>query len=225
MTNILLYIDGDNFSDRHFCKIVEELKLSNPNANIISKVFGNFTKVSIEKWESFYSIYGLKIVHIPKIKNKNVTDHFIIVSCMEDLYSIDFDTFAMASDDLDFFVLYQALKCKNKKIIKVSQNTEEASINPIYIDNTINISIKNDRVIYTRDEVIEMINLAMKSFCKKEKIAIGDIKVWLQHNIDNFDPEKLKFSKFSRTIEDLNHFILLSHANELHIKNPHYSLL
>lgn len=216
--NILLYIDGDNFSFNNYERLIKHIKNETPNANIMTKIFAEFTPNLINKWNKVSNKYGAIIHDIPKIKNKNVTDHFIIVAGMEDLYELPYDVFALASDDVDFISLFLAIKKKNKLIWQISQNNEKTKNMEDLIDKRIPIlELDTGEIQYSESEIIEMVNKAFVSIAIDGVAKLGDIKIWLDKNIDDFSMDKTKFRKFSKLINSLNSFNLTTEESEVYI--------
>lgn len=151
--NIIVYIDGDNFSFKNYENLISVVKSENKDNDvyIIPKIFGDFCSASLKNWDKACSKLGGRIFHIPKIKNKNVTDHFIIVEAMNDLLTTDNEIFILASDDVDFIPLYQAIRNRKKQVWQISQNIEESIITAPFINKKISLANKVKLLEDTKD--------------------------------------------------------------------------
>jgi len=151
--NIIVYIDGDNFSFKNYENLISVVKSENKDNDvyIIPKIFGDFCSTSLKNWDKACSKLGGRIFHIPKIKNKNVTDHFIIVEAMNDLLTTDNEIFILASDDVDFIPLYQAIRNRKKQVWQISQNIEESIITAPFINKKISLANKVKLLEDTKD--------------------------------------------------------------------------
>lgn len=179
--NIIVYIDGDNFSFKNYENLINVIKLENKKEEIyiIPKIFGDFCNTSLKNWDKVCSKIGGRIFHIPKIKNKNVTDHFIIVEAMNDLLTTDNEIFILASDDVDFIPLYQAIRSRKKQIWQISQNIEESIITAPFINKKISLAnIEKDMVEETTKN--QPVPLTLLTPDKKELESIA-----LEYKSDN----------------------------------------
>lgn len=169
--NIIVYIDGDNFSFKNYENLISVVKLENKDDDvyIIPKIFGDFCNTSLKNWDKACSKLGGRIFHIPKIKNKNVTDHFIIVEAMNDLLTTDNEIFVLASDDVDFIPLYQAIRNRKKQIWQISQNIEESTITAPFINKKISLANKTKLVEEDSKELDILIN---DPIIEKEPISL-----------------------------------------------------
>lgn len=206
--NITLFIDADNISYYNYKRIIDNINFNNPNPQLTVHIFGSFSPKLLNRWKRIVNNPSVTFIDIPLMKKKNITDHVIIVHAMKALYTTNLDVFALASDDVDFIPLYEAMR-ENKKIIwQISQNLEDTK----YLENLVDLRIdvsnyQNDESnLYTDEELIEMID---KAFSIKEingMAALGDVKYWMDTQIDDFSMEKTKFRKFSKLIHSLEKY-------------------
>lgn len=210
--NIIVYIDGDNFSFKNYENLINVVKLENKDEEvyIIPKIFGDFCSTSLKNWDKACSKLGGRIFHIPKIKNKNVTDHFIIVEAMNDLLTTDNEIFILASDDVDFIPLYQAIRARKKQIWQISQNIEESIITAPFINKKISLAninkalmeekleldpLANTPILLKEPEVIPVIPILNESgpYTDKELIEIVDYALVKINSDGNINLGDLKF--------------------------------
>ena len=220
--NITLFVDADNISYLNFKRIIDKIKEEQiEDCNINTKIFGNFSTKLLNRWKKFtHESNTVEFINIPIMKKKNITDHVIIVSAMKCLYTSNMDIFALASDDVDFFPLYEVLR-ENKKIIwQISQNLEGTKYLDPYVDLRIDVSnyAQEETSLLTDDKLNELIEQA---FTAKEINGIalfGDVKYWLDTNIDGFSMTLTRFKKFSKLITYLNQYEMFNDESEFKIK-------
>lgn len=219
--NITLFVDADNISYLNFNRIIEKIKEQHQHCNISTQIFGNFSPKLLNRWKKFtHESTTVEFINIPIMKKKNITDHVIIVNAMKCLYTTDMDIFALASDDVDFFPLYEVLR-ENKKIIwQISQNLECTKYLDPYVDLRIDVSnyTQEETSLLSDDKLNELIDLAFVAKQSNGVALLGDVKYWLDNNIEGFSMTCTKFKKFSKLIIYLNQYEVINDESEFKIK-------
>lgn len=220
--NITLFVDADNISYLNFTRIVDKIKEEqNSPCNIHTKIFGNFSPKLLNRWKKFtQESTTVEFINIPIMKKKNITDHVIIVHAMKCLYTTEMDIFAMASDDVDFFPLYEVLR-ENKKIIwQISQNIEGTKYLDSYVDLRIDVSnySQDETTLLSDEKLNELIDMAFDAKAIDGIALLGDVKYWLDTNIDGFSMTATKFKKFSKLIIYLDKYDMFNDESEFKIK-------
>lgn len=219
--NITLFVDADNISYLNFKRIIDKIKEQYQDCNINTKIFGNFSTKLLNRWKKFtHESTTVEFINIPIMKKKNITDHVIIVSAMKCLYTTDMDIFTLASDDVDFFPLYEVLR-ENKKIIwQVSQNLEGTKYLDPYVDLRIDVSnySQEETDLLSDKKLNELIDLAFIAKEYNGVALLGDVKYWLDTNIDGFSMTATKFKKFSKLIIYLNQYDVFNDESEFKMK-------
>lgn len=217
--HITLFVDADNISYYNYGKIIELINKENDKAQITVKIFGNFSTKSLNRWKRFVKDSSISFIDIPIVKKKNITDHVIIVEAMKDLYTSKMDVFALASDDVDFFPLYTAIRQAGKKIWQISQNIESTRYLDEFVDIRIDVSKVNENITLIEDkELREMINNAFNEKKINDIALLGDVKYWLDTNIEGFSMDKTPFKKFSKLIVYLDDYIIIQEESEFKMK-------
>lgn len=107
---IALFIDADNVSSRYGKLIMDNLEKR--GEVFIRRIYGNWEKTAIRKWDDFILCYGLRTVHqIDFVTGKNATDMALAIDVMDVLHkNPDVKTFAIVSNDSDFTPLAVRLR-------------------------------------------------------------------------------------------------------------------
>ena len=107
---IALFIDADNVSSRYGKLIMDNLEKR--GEVFIRRIYGNWEKTAIRKWDDFILCYGLRTVHqIDFVTGKNATDMTLAIDAMDVLHkNPDVKTFAIVSNDSDFTPLAVRLR-------------------------------------------------------------------------------------------------------------------
>lgn len=220
--NITLFIDADNISYINFKRIIERIKdLHSENCIINTKIFGNFSPKLLQRWKKYTTdATTLEFINIPIMKKKNITDHVIIVHAMKCLYTTEMDIFALASDDVDFFPLYETFRENNKIIWQISQNIEGTKYLDSYVDLRLDVSNStlDETTLICDDKLNELVD---KGFMAKETngiALIGDVKYWMDTNIEEFSMNATKFKKFSKLITYLDRYEIFFDESEFKMR-------
>lgn len=107
---IALFIDADNVSSRYGKLIMDNLEKR--GEVFIRRIYGNWEKTALRKWDDFILCYGLRTVHqIDFVTGKNATDMTLAIDAMDVLHkNPDVKTFAIVSNDSDFTPLAVRLR-------------------------------------------------------------------------------------------------------------------
>lgn len=217
--HITLFVDADNISYYNYGKIIELINKENDTPIINVKIFGNFSTKSLNRWKRFVKDSSISFIDIPIIKKKNITDHVMIVEAMKDLYTSKMDVFALASDDVDFFPLYTAIRQEGKKIWQISQNVDSTRYLDDFVDLRIDVSKVNEDIELIPDEDLsKMIDTAFNSKKIDDVALLGDVKYWLDTNVEGFSMDKTPFKKFSKLIVYLDEYIIIQEESEFKMK-------
>ena len=106
---IALFIDADNVSAR-FGKLLMD-NLEKRGEILIRRIYGNWEKPALRKWDDCILHYGLRTVHqIDFSSGKNATDMTLAIDAMDVLHKQQATTFAIVSNDSDFTPLAVRLR-------------------------------------------------------------------------------------------------------------------
>jgi len=221
--NITLFIDADNISYYNYKKIIDFINNENTNACMTIKIFGNFSTKLLNRWKRFVSASynkNVTFINVPIIKKKNITDHVIIIEAMKGLYKTEIDIFALASDDVDFIPLYEIFRQESKIIWQISQNIDQTKIFDEFVDIRIDLSVQDnlDFNYLSNDELISFIDKAIEIKSINGYALLGDVKYWIDSNIDVFSMEKTRYRKFSNLVIALGKYELINEDSEFKIK-------
>ncbi len=168
MTNLALFIDGDNASPTKFLKIYEELKL---RGNIsIRKLYTDITKEP-EKWKKIWIDLAIEAVHVTNLSRKESSDMKMIVEIMETLFTHTYiDTFVIISSDSDYSSVSQTIRKYGKNVIGIGEEqTPKLLINScnefIFFERNENNSFKAKKL-----EKIQKINTIINKISDKDII-------------------------------------------------------
>lgn len=220
--NITLFVDADNISYINFKRIIEKIKnLHNDPCIINTKIFGNFSTKLLQRWKKYTTdATTVEFINIPIMKKKNITDHVIIVHAMKSLYTTQMDIFALASDDVDFFPLYETIRDNNKIIWQISQNIEGTKYLDSYVDLRLDVSNStlDETTLISDDKLNELIDKGFKAKEINGIALIGDVKYWMDTNIDEFSMTATKFKKFSKLVVHLGKYEIFFDESEFKMK-------
>ena len=126
LQKIALFIDAENISAKYGKLIMENLE--NRGEIFIRRIYGNWEKPSLRKWNDTILQYGLRTVHqIDFSSGKNATDMSLTVDAMDVLYTKQASTFAIVSNDSDFTPLAVRLREYGIYVIGVGRKDSSAS--------------------------------------------------------------------------------------------------
>lgn len=113
---IALFIDADNISAKYGKKIIETLQ--SRGEIFIRRIYGNWEKNSLHKWNECILNYGLLAVQqMDFTSGKNATDMSLTIDAMDVLYQRQATIFAIVSDDSDFTPLAVRLRERGVYVI------------------------------------------------------------------------------------------------------------
>ena len=132
--NCVIYVDNDNIKFSKYEKIIlDKFK----NYNVTVKIFINENDLSnldhITKKK-----HNLFLCNTPS-KSKNSADISLTIECVDDIYSVKYDTFIIISNDTDFIPLCKRIHTENKKCILCYDGNFHSYLNEIY-DETYDLS-------------------------------------------------------------------------------------
>lgn len=116
--NLIIFIDADNVSPKHYQFILEELK---KEGRVVSqKLYGDFSKPETQKWKDIIFDYGIEAIQVFRIPRKESTDNSLIVDTMKYLANKNiFSIFSIISSDSDYSSLAREIRESGKKCIGV----------------------------------------------------------------------------------------------------------
>ena len=146
-SNLIIFIDADNVSPKHYQYILEELK---KEGRVISqKLYGDFSKNEAQKWKDIIFDYGIEAVQVFRIPKKESTDNSLIVDSMKYLSNRNiFNVFCIISSDSDYSSLAREIRENGKKCIGVGYSQTPLKLrnncdNFIVIENILDNSAYN----------------------------------------------------------------------------------
>ena len=169
---IALFIDADNVSAR-FGKLLMD-NLEKRGEILIRRIYGNWEKPALRKWDDCILHYGLRTVHqIDFSSGKNATDMTLAIDAMDVLHKQQATTFAIVSNDSDFTPLAVRLREYGIYVIGIgrkdsSQSFRNACSEYISLDSL--SAEAEDKVQATTD------NEAVQAV-QEEKVSESDLKI------------------------------------------------
>ena len=123
---IALFIDAENISSRFGNLIMDNLEKR--GEVFIRRIYGNWEKPSLRKWNDCILHYGLRTVHqIDFSSGKNATDMSLIVDVMDVLHKNQADIFAIVSNDSDYTPLAVRLREYGVYLIVIGRKDSSVS--------------------------------------------------------------------------------------------------
>lgn len=123
---IALFIDAENISSR-FGKLIMD-NLEKRGEVFIRRIYGNWEKTSLRKWNDCILHYGLRTVHqIDFSTGKNATDMSLTVDVMDVLHKNQADIFAIVSNDSDYTPLAVRLREYGVYLIGIGRKDSSVS--------------------------------------------------------------------------------------------------
>ena len=161
-SNLIIFIDADNVSPKHYQYILEELK---KEGRVISqKLYGDFSKNEAQKWKDIIFDYGIEAVQVFRIPKKESTDNSLIVDSMKYLSNRNiFNVFCIISSDSDYSSLAREIRENGKKCIGVGYSQTPLKLrnncdNFIVIENILDNSAYNLNDITDNNDNISQLN-------------------------------------------------------------------
>ena len=122
---IALFIDADNVSSR-FGKLFMD-NLEKRGEVTVRRIYGNWEKPALRKWDDCILHYGLRTVHqIDFSTGKNATDMTLTIDAMDVLHKQQATTFAIVSNDSDFTPL--AVRLREYGIYVIGIGRKDSSV-------------------------------------------------------------------------------------------------
>ena len=123
---IALFIDAENISAKYGKLIID--KLESRGEVFIRRIYANWEKVSLRKWDECILHYGLRTIHqIDFNVGKNATDMSLTIDAMDVLYTKQATTFAIVSNDSDYTPLAVRLREYGIYVIGIGRNDSSIS--------------------------------------------------------------------------------------------------
>ena len=121
ISNIAVFIDGDNISASHYQKIIDELKQT--GRILTQRLYADFSDSTSSAWRGYIMNYGIDAIQTFRIAKKESTDNCLIVDCMRTLYHHQMiEMFVIVSSDSDFSSLASEIRMKGKFCVGVGYN-------------------------------------------------------------------------------------------------------
>ena len=153
---IALFIDAENISSRFGNLIMDNLEKR--GEVFIRRIYGNWEKPSLRKWNDCILHYGLRTVHqIDFSSGKNATDMSLIVDVMDVLHKNQADIFAIVSNDSDYTPLAVRLREYGVYLIGIGRKDSSVSFKSacsefISIDS-LSEEVEGDNLIPVQTEI------------------------------------------------------------------------
>ena len=123
---IALFIDADNISAKYGKLIMSNLEKR--GEIFIRRIYGNWEKFYLHKWNDCILTYGLNTVHqIDFSTGKNATDMTLAIDAMDVLYKHQATIFAIVSNDSDFTPLAVRLREHGVSVIGIGSKVSSVS--------------------------------------------------------------------------------------------------
>lgn len=123
---IALFIDAENVSAKYGNLIMENLEKR--GEVFIRRVYGNWEKAGLHKWNECILSYGMRTVHqIDFSAGKNATDMSLVIDAMDVLYKREATIFAIVSNDSDFTPLAVRLREYGVAVIGIGRKDSSVS--------------------------------------------------------------------------------------------------
>ena len=123
---IALFIDAENVSAKYGKLIMENLERR--GEVFIRRIYGNWEKIGLHKWNECILNYGMRTVHqIDFSSGKNATDMSLAIDAMDVLYKHEATTFAIVSNDSDFTPLAVRLREYGVNVIGIGRKDSSVS--------------------------------------------------------------------------------------------------
>ena len=125
LKNIVVFIDGENISHRHFPTILSYL---NGIANFVDfRIYGDWSRPFLNGWKKIALEEGIKVVHQFNTR-KNAADFEMVMDAIELLHKQhSIDSFCIVSSDADFANLCLRLRENGKVVIGLGESKAVAS--------------------------------------------------------------------------------------------------
>lgn len=123
---IALFIDADNISAKYGKLIIDTLQ--SRGEIFIRRIYGNWEKIFLRKWNEPILNYGLLAVQqMDFAAGKNATDMSLTIDAMDVLYQRQATIFAIVSGDSDFTPLAVRLRERGVYVIGIGKEQASAS--------------------------------------------------------------------------------------------------
>lgn len=123
---IALFIDAENVSAKYGKLIMENLERR--GEVFIRRIYGNWEKIGLHKWDECILNYGMRTVHqIDFSSGKNATDMSLAIDAMDVLYKHEATIFAIVSNDSDFTPLAVRLREYGVNVIGIGRKDSSVS--------------------------------------------------------------------------------------------------
>ncbi|MBQ7199430.1 MAG: NYN domain-containing protein [Selenomonadaceae bacterium] len=188
---IALFIDAENVSAKYGKLIMENLERR--GEVFIRRIYGNWEKIGLHKWNECILNYGMRTVHqIDFSSGKNATDMSLAIDAMDVLYKREATTFAIVSNDSDFTPLAVRLREYGVAVIGIGRKDSSVSFQNA-CSEFISLDVLNDADVSKKVEppqVTVEADLLIEESCAdikpQEKIAELERKVAeLEHKFES----------------------------------------
>lgn len=209
ISNIAVYIDGDNARYKDFNFVYEEIKKQ--GRIIIGRIYGDWTKSEMKGWRDISINYGLESINNFSISKKNSTDIHLICDILKDLYkNTIIDTYIIVSSDSDYTQVAKTIKMEGKKFIGIGKkNTSNMLKNAcdvfIAIENIKNEDDSDEEDCNIQD-IHDTNNTQEKQDIQNKYITkFNNIDVELEYIIKSFnDNKKIQISKLKKNLTQIS---------------------
>ncbi|HEY8390296.1 MAG TPA: NYN domain-containing protein [Clostridia bacterium] len=236
---IALLIDGENVSYRYMKTILDELSVY--GIVTYKRVYGDFTKPSMEGWKSV--LLDNALMPIQQFNNavgKNSADSALIIDAMDILYSGSVGGFCIVSSDSDFTKLIARLRESGMFVITMGEEKTPKSLRKVS-DKFISLDLiydatkeeeksdknkKPEKELKSRakqkrsidPEIIRDIYKILIEDTDEEWLNLSELKNRLVKLHSDFDNRNYGYDKFSYMIKDIPDIEINERAGEGNIK-------
>ena len=178
---IALFIDAENVSSRYGKLIMKNLEQR--GEVFIRRIYGNWEKTGLHKWNECILTYGMRTVHqIDFSTGKNANDMSLAIDAMDVLYKHSPTTFAIVSNDSDFTPLAVRLREYGVQVIGIGRDNSSISF-----QKACNEFISLDFLINETDDTVS------------KKIETSQVTLPVEENVSAHE----KISELERKIAEL----------------------
>ena len=172
---IALFIDAENISAKFGKLIIENLE--SRGEIFIRRIYGNWEKNSLRKWDDVIRHYGLRTIHqIDFNVAKNATDMSLTIDAMDVLYNKQVEIFAIVSGDSDYTPLAVRLREYGIYVIGIGRKDSSASFRHACSEYISLDSLADEENLHTAVNV-EDVAVEDKNFDADKKISELEEKI------------------------------------------------
>jgi uncharacterized protein (TIGR00288 family) len=201
ISNIALFIDGDNVSKNTFQYNFDEIKLK--GRICIKRIYFDFNNKLDEKWKTIILNNGIESISVLNLPSKNSTDIRLMLDMIKEYYNNQvIDTYIIMSSDSDFYHIATFLRSSGKKVICYGEKHT-----PLMLKNVCDefILCKNKNDLHKNNDQ----SLIFKNICDNEEQIYQKMKVIDNYIVNKSDVNHIEWSSYSYYKEYKNKIYIL----------------